>query len=106
MTFEELEQRVREWAFARDITAYSTPQAQLLKAVEELGELASAELKANNEGRIDGVGDVIVCLIIYCQMWNMDVTKCLAHAYNEIKDRKGKVVSGGAFVKEQKDVLG
>jgi hypothetical protein len=34
-------------------------------------------------------------------MWNMDVTKCLAHAYEEIKDRKGKVTNGGAFVKEQ-----
>jgi NTP pyrophosphatase (non-canonical NTP hydrolase) len=98
--FEDLERLVREWAFARDIPTYSTPQAQLLKAVEELGELASAELKANHEGRVDGVGDVMVCLIIYCQMWNMDVTKCLAHAYEEIKDRKGKVISGGAFVKE------
>lgn len=100
MNFEELEQKVRDWAFARDITTYSTPQAQLLKAVSELGELADSEVKSDMEGRIDGVGDVIVCLIIYCQMWNMRVTPCLESAYNEIKDRKGRMVHGGAFVKE------
>ena len=31
---------------------------------------------------------------------NIDITECLEIAYNEIKDRKGKLVNG-VFVKEE-----
>jgi NTP pyrophosphatase (non-canonical NTP hydrolase) len=98
--FEELEERVREWAFERNIPQHSTPKAQLLKAVSELGELCDAEIKDDRYGQIDGIGDVLVCLIIYCQMREYTMAGCLQSAYEEIKDRKGKMAQGGAFVKE------
>jgi len=98
--FEELETRVREWAHDRYIPQNSTPQAQLLKAVSELGELCDAEIKNDLPAQVDGVGDVLVCLIIYCQMRGYNMTSCLNTAYEEIKNRKGRMAKGGAFIKE------
>lgn len=100
MEFEVLSARVAVWARERGILQHSTPQAQLLKAVSELGELCDAEIKDNQLDRADAIGDVLVCLINYCAMRNLDLTTCLADAYAVIKDRKGRMVPGGAFVKE------
>lgn len=100
MDFETLSALVAVWARERGILQHSTPQAQLLKAVSELGELCDAEIKDNQLDRADAVGDVLVCLINYCAMRNLDLTTCLADAYAVIKDRKGRMVPGGAFVKE------
>ena len=47
----------------------------------------------------DGIGDVVVTLIILAMQNDMDLYECLNQAYNEIKDRKGKNVNG-VFVKE------
>lgn len=101
MGLYELIDSVEEWADDRGIVAFSTPQAQLLKAVSELGELCDAEIKDDFWGVMDSVGDTLVCLIIYCKMKNIGIDACLAQAYEEIKNRKGKVVEGGAFVREQ-----
>ena len=100
MTFDDFVYKVVDWAAARGIMQHSTPQAQLLKAVSEMGELADAEIKSDNAGRIDAVGDVLVCLINYCAMHNIHPTTCLEAAWDQIKDRKGRMVPGGAFVKE------
>lgn len=99
--FNDLQEKVLGWAFTRGIMQHSTPHAQLLKAVSEIGELCDAEVKGEHAKVIDGIGDVVVCLIIYAEMNGVDVTICLSEAYNEIKDRKGKMVEGGAFVKEE-----
>ena len=45
MTYEELEDRILKWAGDRKIIPNSTPEAQLLKAVSEMGELADATVK-------------------------------------------------------------
>lgn len=101
MDWKELIRVVEFWAEVRGIFAHSTPQAQLLKAVSEMGELCDAEVKKDDWGQRDAVGDVLVCLIIYCAMKGIDIKECLAQAYEEIKDRKGTMVAGGAFVKEE-----
>lgn len=98
--FNELQQKILGWAIERDILNYSTPRAQLLKAVSEIGELCDAEIKGEHNKVIDGIGDTLVCLIIYAEMNGVDLTICLNEAYNEIKDRKGRMVEGGAFVKD------
>ena len=48
----------------------------------------------------DGIGDMLVTIIIAARMLELDPTTCLEQAYNEIKDRKGKMVDG-KFVKEK-----
>lgn len=100
MNFKELEQLVTQWAADRGILHNSTPHSQLLKTMSELGELADATIKDEMDGVTDGLGDVLVTLIIYAEMQGLDLTECLGKAYDVIKDRKGKMSAGGAFVKE------
>lgn len=101
MGLYELIAAVEDWADDRGITNFSNPQAQLLKAVSELGELCDAEIKDDFWGTMDAVGDVLVCLIIYCKMKELDISSCLLQAYEEIKNRKGRMSEGGAFVKDE-----
>jgi len=88
MSFAEIEMNVIQWAEARKIIPNATPQAQLNKALEELAELFKAESQKNMDGIKDGVGDVVVCLINYCALKDIDLTSCLELAYNEIKHRR------------------
>lgn len=101
MTFAQLIMNISHWADARGILSYSTAQAQLLKAFSEMGELADATIKNDHDGAVDAVGDVLVCLINYCEMRGLSIYECLAVAWDAIKDRKGHMVPGGAFVKEE-----
>lgn len=102
-TFAELQNLVVQWAQARQIIPNSNPMAQLLKTMSELGELADATLKNDREGIIDGIGDVLVTLILYAKLYNaqLDLTYCLEEAYNTIKDRKGFLTRAGVFVKTE-----
>ncbi|MEX1444658.1 MazG-like family protein [Enterococcus sp. C86] len=75
------------------------PEKQMLKVVEEVGEVAAALARNNKNDLRDGIGDVVVTLVILAMQNDMDLYECLNQAYNEIKDRKGKNVNG-VFVKE------
>lgn len=99
MSFAEVEIKVIQWAEARRIIPNAKPHTQLLKAFSEMGELADAENKGDMSAIKDGVGDVLVCLINYCALRDIDLTECLALAYDEIKDRKGTLLPNGVFVK-------
>lgn len=92
--------KVLRWAEERKIVPRATPVSQLLKAVSELGELADAEGKRDRAAIEDAVGDVLVCLINYCALRDLDMTQCLAGAYEQIKDRRGTLMPDGTFVKE------
>lgn len=100
MTIDELTDKVNGWAEARGIVPNSTPQAQLLKCLSEVGELADATLKGSREDVKDGIGDTLVTLIIYARLQNMSLTECLAAAWEQIKDRRGYLTPEGVFVKE------
>jgi len=99
-SYREVELQVVRWAEARRIIPNAKPQAQLNKALEELAELFKAESQGNMPGVKDGVGDVVVCLINYCALKDIDLVECLALAYDEIKDRRGTLMPDGTFVKE------
>jgi NTP pyrophosphatase (non-canonical NTP hydrolase) len=100
MNYSQLEIEIIRWAEARKIIPNSTPEAQFMKAVSEIGELADALNKHDLSGIKDGVGDVLVCLINMCALLDINLTDCLQLAYNEIKDRKGTLLPNGVFVKE------
>lgn len=76
MNFEEFKENVESWAAERGIYEHSTPEAQLLKTLSELGELADAVIKGDREGLKDAIGDVAVCVVNYTKMkWpNLDLT--------------------------------
>lgn len=99
-SYKQVELNVIRWAEARGIIPNAKPYTQLLKGVSELGELADAEIKNDLPEIKDAVGDVLVCLIVYCALRDIDIVDCLAGAYDEIKDRKGKLLPNGTFVKE------
>jgi NTP pyrophosphatase (non-canonical NTP hydrolase) len=101
MEYRSIELKVVRWAEARCIIPNAKPHSQLLKAVAEMGELADAENKGDLPAIKDGVGDVVVCLINYCALRDIDLVQCLALAYDEIKDRRGTLLPNGVFVKEQ-----
>jgi len=96
----DLVELISQWAEDRGIYDHSTSNAQLLKAMSEMGELADAEIKNNHRNKVDAVGDVVVCLVSYAEITGFSFTDAVASAYKEIKDRKGRMVPGGAFVKE------
>jgi NTP pyrophosphatase (non-canonical NTP hydrolase) len=100
-TYQILELEIIRWAEARKIIPNSDPQTQLLKAVSELGELADATIKKQHGKIADGVGDVMVCLIVYCALLDINLVDCMELAYKEIKDRKGTLLANGVFVKDE-----
>lgn len=91
--------RIRQWVRDRNLHT-ADPKVQLGKLLEEAGELASAVLKENETGVVDGIGDCVVVLICLAEQLKLDFDRCINVAYNEIKDRKGKLVNG-IFVKEK-----
>ena len=100
MSYEMTELEIIRWAETRRIIPNSTPETQLLKAMSELGELADATIKQDKPGIIDGVGDVMVCLVNYCALQDINLVSCMEAAYEEIKHRKGNLLPNGVFVKE------
>ena len=71
-----------------------------MKLLEEAGELAQAHLKKREQDGKDAVGDILVVLTIYCQQKGWSIAECFQLAYDEIKNRKGKMVNG-SFIKEE-----
>lgn len=112
LNFEELVEKINEWADARGISKNSSPLGQARKTQEETCELIEAAAKLdmcwledlNNEKYEeeyeDAVGDIIVTLIVGCRTNGTSVLNCLNKAYEVIKDRKGHLRADGVFVKE------
>jgi len=91
---------VEKWAEDRNLIMGATPQAQMLKMVEELGELAGGIARNKRDIIQDSFGDCLVVLIILAKQLDCDLEECLWMAYEEIKDRKGRMING-VFVKEE-----
>lgn len=96
---ELLIHRVQTWATERGLDNPDNSDKQLLKLFEEAGELAQAHVKQHEADGQDAIGDILVVLTIYCQQRGWDMAECFNLAWNEIKDRKGKMIDG-SFVKE------
>lgn len=121
MKYEELSKLVSQWGEEKGIFANSTPLRQLDKTQEELDETKSALQKLNDfdhQGDLmenlgvptpnkediraevkDGIGDMLVTIILLAKMVDMDSVDCLRSAYDVIKKRTGKMVDG-FFVKD------
>ena len=96
-----LQDNIRDWAKKRQILARSTPQKQFEKTMEETLELGEAIKFDHFYKVVDGIGDVLVTLVIIAEMHGITLNQCLEHAWLEIADRRGKLVNG-VFVKEQR----
>lgn len=85
------------WATHRGLDK-TNPDKQLIKLVEEIGELAEAHNKGYRDKQIDSIGDIFVVLTIYALQNGLHLDDCVKEAYNTIKNRTGKMVDG-VFVK-------
>ena len=90
---------IRRWASKRGLYEKGDPKTQALKLVEEVGETCKAILKNDQAEIEDGIGDCVVVLTNLAHLCNTDIEHCIESAYNEIKDRKGKM-SNGTFKKD------
>ena len=122
-TFEQLQDKIMDWAQERGILDASNPIKQLSKTQEELDETMEALVKIKdlhdvgqpsllevgnkqaildeyNAEVVDGIGDMLVTIIILAELCGFDSTECLQVAYDEIKNRKGEM-RDGLFVKEE-----
>jgi hypothetical protein len=43
---------------------------------------------------------VMVCLVNYCALQDINLVSCMQIAYDQIKNRKGILLPNGVFVKE------
>jgi NTP pyrophosphatase (non-canonical NTP hydrolase) len=100
MSYANVEIKIIQWSEARKIIPNSTPETQLLKAMSEMGELADATIKNDREAIEDAVGDVMVCLVNYCALQDLNLVDCMEVAYDQIKNRKGTLLPNGLFVRE------
>tara|TARA_R100001591_G_scaffold7208_1_gene13577 strand:+ start:51 stop:836 length:786 start_codon:yes stop_codon:yes gene_type:complete len=91
--------KIRLWANERGLYDEGDPKTQALKLVEEVGETCRAILKENLPETIDGIGDCVVVLTNLAELTGYSIEKCIDRAYEEIKNRKGKM-SNGTFKKD------
>ena len=120
-----LEMKIADWGLARNITPSGgvTAQDQVSKLIEELAECVSTlgkikdlqcemshasgqeyldlyeDYKKRQKQLDDDFGDMRVCIIQAERLAGTCGAKTLNAAWNDIKDRKGKMVDG-KFVKE------
>lgn len=93
-----LKEKIEKWAIDRNL-ADADPVKQMLKLGEEYGELCAGMARNDREKICDSVGDMFVVMTIFCMQIDYDITDAIYAAYDEIKDRKGKMING-VFVKE------
>tara|TARA_R100001509_G_scaffold3125_1_gene2372 strand:+ start:551 stop:1339 length:789 start_codon:yes stop_codon:yes gene_type:complete len=90
---------IRAWAEERGLYHKGDPKTQTLKLMEEAGEICRAVLKKDEPEIIDGIGDCVVVLTNLAHLCNTSIEECIDAAYNEIKDRTGKM-NNGTFKKD------
>ena len=97
MTNKNYEDLISQWHKDRNLIEGSTDKDQYLKLIQEAGELSDNICKGKDIK--DDIGDMMVVLINIMVRNNLTINKCLAKAYEDIKDRKGKMIDG-VFVKD------
>ena len=94
----ELVKLIEQWHEDRNLIAGSTDKDQVLKLIQELGELSDSVCKEKDMK--DDLGDMLVVMINIMKRNNITIEDCSQKAYDDIKDRKGRMVDG-IFVKEE-----
>jgi|TARA_R110000744_G_scaffold117639_5_gene219930 NTP pyrophosphatase (non-canonical NTP hydrolase) len=99
MLINELIENTIAWHHARNLIDGANDKDQYMKLIQECGELSDNICKQQDIR--DDIGDIMVVLINIAERNGVTLEDCLAVAYDDIKDRKGKMVDG-VFIKEEK----
>ena len=94
---QTLIQKVISWHHDRNLIKGSSDKDQTLKLLQELGELSDSVCKGKDIK--DDIGDMLVVMLNITSRNNVSLEECLAKAWEDIKDRKGRMIDG-IFVKE------
>ena len=94
---EKYVELITQWHHDRNLIHGSTDKDQYMKLIQEAGELSDNICKYRDIR--DDIGDMMVVLINIMARNNLTMEECLAVAYDDIKDRKGKMIEG-VFIKE------
>lgn len=94
----DLVDSIVQWHYDRNLIDGSSDKDQTLKLLQELGELSDSVCKGKDVR--DDLGDMMVVMLNIMERNKITLADCLEKAYNDIKDRKGRMVNG-VFVKEQ-----
>jgi NTP pyrophosphatase (non-canonical NTP hydrolase) len=90
---------IRQWATDRNLIEGSDIKSQFVKLIEEAGELANSIAKKNDIEFADAIGDMVVVLTIMAAQNGMMIEDCIDAAWQQIRDRKGKMIDG-IFLKD------
>lgn len=111
--FEDLQDKVLDWADSHDLLHEENSEKQFLKFIEEVFEFKTemdfysgkSEVLSSVSKNLmkDEMGDVFVTLIILCKQLGIKPQECLELAYEKIKDRKGETRNGVFYKAEDLD---
>lgn len=97
-----------QWGEARGLHNTTDLRPQLVKLIEELGEIAAGVARNDHTRIVDGVGDLLVVLLQFGAVHSKQlagitaseyITECLSFAVAEIQNRSGHL-KDGIFIKE------
>ncbi len=100
MSLDNLENFIVGWGVEKGILPNPDPVAQYEKTIEEVEELKDAIIFSDREEVKDAIGDIFVTLVMQSRAWNLSMRECVEQAYNQIKNRTGRMVDG-QFVKDK-----
>jgi hypothetical protein len=96
----DIEDKILQWHKDRNLIEGSTDGAQFEKLLEEVDELRGNI--EHSQPVVDDIGDIMVVLVNIAHRNKLTLWECMYHAYQDIKDRKGKMING-VFVKEKEE---
>jgi len=94
---EKLAKNIAKWHHERNLIKGATDKDQFCKLIQEAGELSDNICKGKDIA--DDIGDMIVVLINIAERNGLTLEDCMQRAWEDIKDRKGKMIDG-IFIKE------
>ena len=97
LSTDEYVKKIVGWHHDRNLIDGSTDKDQFAKLIQEAGELSDSICKGKDVS--DDIGDMMVVLLNIAERNKLSIKDCLAKAWNDIKDRKGRMIDG-IFVKE------
>jgi hypothetical protein len=96
-----IEEQIIQWAIDRGIIPNGNIMTQAIKTMEEVHELIRAIDRKDQFEIDDAYGDIFVTIVIGSYLNGRRLSDYAAMAYAVIKDRKGKLLPNGDFIKEK-----
>jgi len=97
LSTDDYVKKIVGWHHDRNLIEGSSDKDQFCKLIQEAGELSDNICKGKDVS--DDIGDMIVVLLNIAERNKLSLTDCLSKAWDDIKDRKGRMVDG-IFIKE------